>query len=94
MSTLLSLINEVGKVVNWVARTFSCFNHKITVCNTLEVRYFSPVYWVDAMDVSQMLVDASQDAMDQLCHSQLAFTCSKSTIETLEKGEKYISSLQ
>ena len=46
------------------------------------------------MDVSQMLVDASQDAMDQLCHSQLAFTCSKSTIETLEKGEKYISSLQ
>ena len=37
-------------------------------------------------------MDDSQDKtyLAQMKHSQLAFTCSKSTIETVEKDAKYV----
>ena len=39
-------------------------------------------------------LDSNSTPLNSQINSQLAFTCSKSTLETLEKGVKYIQSWQ
>ena len=59
---------------------------------TLETEEYQGPYYTSMMKLFSVMCPGTKSMIVVLVLSQQTFTCSKSTIETLEKGVKYIQS--